>query len=66
MVGWNHRLSGHELGQTLGVGERWGSLVCCSPWDLEESDATWWLNNNILRNVKGKKKVKHGLKFFLR
>ena len=66
MVGWNHQLSGHELGQTLGDGERWGSLVCCSLWDLEESDATWWLNNNILGNVKGKKKVKHGLKFFLR
>lgn len=24
-----------------------GHLVCCSPWGLEESDATWWLNNMV-------------------
>ena len=23
-----------------------GSLVCCTPWDREESDITWQLNNN--------------------
>ena len=27
-----HRLSGHEFEQTLGVGDGWGSLACCSPW----------------------------------
>ena len=32
MVGWHHRFNGHELGQTLGGGERQGGLVCCSPW----------------------------------
>ena len=32
MVGWHHRLDGHEFEQTLGVGEGQGSLVCCSPW----------------------------------
>ena len=32
MVGWHHQLNGHEFEQTLGDGERQGSLVCCSPW----------------------------------
>ena len=32
MVGWHHRLSGHEFEQTLGDSEGQGSLVCCSPW----------------------------------
>ena len=28
MIGWHHRLNGHEFEQTLGDGERQGSLVC--------------------------------------
>ena len=32
MVGWHHQFNGHELGQTLGVGEGQGGLACCSPW----------------------------------
>ena len=28
MVGWHHRLNGHEFEQALGDGERQGSLVC--------------------------------------
>ena len=32
MVGWHHRLNGHEFEQTLGDSGGWGSLVCCSPW----------------------------------
>ena len=32
MVGWHHQLDGHEFEQTLGVGDRQGSLECCSPW----------------------------------
>ena len=44
MVGWHHRFNGHELGQTPGDGE--GSLVLYSPWDHEELDATWQLNND--------------------
>ena len=31
MIGWHHQLSGREFEQTLGDGERQGSLVCCSP-----------------------------------
>ena len=43
MVGWHHRLSGHEFEQTLGVGEGQGSLVCWSPWGPKELDMTKWL-----------------------
>ena len=32
MVGWHHRLSGHEFEQVPGVGDGQGSLACCSPW----------------------------------
>ena len=32
MVGWHHRLDGHEFEQAPGVGDRQGALVCCSPW----------------------------------
>ena len=46
MVGWHHRLNGHEFEQTLGDGEGQGSLVCCSPWGHKESDTTERLNRN--------------------
>jgi len=46
MVGWHHRLEGHEFEQTLGDGEGQGSWVCCSPWGHKESDMTVGLNNN--------------------
>ena len=46
MCGWHHQLKGRKLGQTPGHGEGQGSLVCCSPWGHEESDTTWWPNNN--------------------
>ena len=44
MVGWYHRLNGHEFEQALGVGDGQGNLVCCSPWGHEESDTTEQLN----------------------
>jgi len=40
MVGWHHRLHGHEFEQALGVGDGQGSLVCCSPLGHKESDTT--------------------------
>ena len=40
MVGWHHRLDGHESEQALGVGDGQGSLSCCSPWGCKESDMT--------------------------
>ena len=44
MVGWHHRPHGHEFEQALGVGDGWGSLVCCSPWGHKELDTTGQLN----------------------
>ena len=32
MVGWHHWLNGHEFEQAPGIGDRQGSLACCSPW----------------------------------
>ena len=45
MVGWHHRLDGHELEQALGVGDGQGGLACCGPWGCRESDTTERLNN---------------------
>ena len=43
-VGWHHQLDGHEFEQASEVGDRQGSLVCCSPWGLKEADTTEQLN----------------------
>ena len=40
MVGWHHRLDGHEFEQALGVGDGQGSLECCTPRGRKESDMT--------------------------
>ena len=45
LVGWHHRLDGHEYEQALGVGDGQGSLACCSPGGHKESDKTERLNN---------------------
>ena len=47
MVGWRHRLDGHEFEQALGDSEGRGSLACCSPWGRKELDTTERLNNNL-------------------
>ena len=44
MIGWHHQLDGHEFEQALGVGDRQGSLACCSPRGHKESDMTEQLN----------------------
>ena len=44
LVGWHHRLDGHEFEQAPGVGDGQGSLACCSPWGHKESDMTEPLN----------------------
>ena len=36
MVGWHHKLHGHEFEQTLGDGEGQGGLACCSTWGCKE------------------------------
>ena len=42
MVGWHHRLNGHEFEQTPGH----GNLAFCSSWGHKELDTTEQLNNN--------------------
>ena len=44
MVGCHHWLDGHEFKQAPGVGDKQGSLACCSPWGRKESNTTEWLN----------------------
>ena len=46
MVGWHHRLNGHEFEQALGGGEGQESLAYCSLWGLNEWDTPERLNNN--------------------
>ena len=40
MIGWHHRLDGHESEQTPGVGDGQGGLVCYSPRGRKELDTT--------------------------
>ena len=40
MVGWHHRLNGHEFEQAPGVGDGQGGLACCTPRGCKESDTT--------------------------
>ena len=40
MVGWHHRLEGHEFEPTPGDDEGQGRLACYSPWGRKESDGT--------------------------
>ena len=44
MVGWHHRLNGHEFEWTLGVGDGQGGLACCNSWGRKESDMTERMN----------------------
>ena len=46
MVGWHHRLNGHEFEQALGNGERQGRLASYSQWSHKESDTPEQLNNS--------------------
>ena len=46
MVGWHHRLNGHEFEQAPEVGEGQGSLACCTPCSHKECDTTERLNNS--------------------
>ena len=49
MVGWHHRLNGHEFGWTPGVGDRQGGLVCCG-YGVAKS-WTWLSNLNELSTM---------------
>ena len=39
-VGWHHGLNGHNFEQAPVVGDRQGSLACCSAWGHKELDTT--------------------------
>ena len=43
MVGWHHRLDGHEFEQAPGDGEGQGSLACRSQWQLQRVGCDWEL-----------------------
>ena len=44
MVGWHHRLDGHEFEQALGFCGGQGSMACGSSWGHKELDTTEQLN----------------------
>ena len=44
MVGWHHRLNGHEFEQALGIGYGQGILACGSLCGRKELDTTEQLN----------------------
>ena len=44
ILGWHHRLDGHEFEQAPEVGDGQRSLECHSPWGRKESDMTEPLN----------------------
>ena len=52
MVGWHHRLDGHEFEQAPGVGDGPGGLACCNPWGHKELDITQQLNNRLCVDMK--------------
>ena len=52
MVGWHHRLNGHEFGWTLGVGDGQGGLACYGSWGCKESDTTERMNWTELNKYK--------------
>ena len=52
MVGWHHRLDGHEFKQALGDGEGQGSLECYRTWGLKELDTTEQLKNKNIGSFK--------------
>ena len=49
MVGWHHRLNGHDFGQTPGDSEGQGSLACCSPWGHKESDTCGNMGKHFIK-----------------
>ena len=51
MVGWHHRLNGHEFEQAPDNGEGQGSLMCCSPWGGKGAETTEQLKNNNNKGI---------------
>ena len=51
MVGWHHRLNGHEFEQTPGDGEEQRNLACYSSWGHKVSDTTEQLNSSNMEII---------------
>ena len=58
MVGWHHRLNGHEFEWTLGVGDGQGGLVCCRESDMaerlnwtEHAQYSFWFISVVFSNI---------------
>ena len=64
MVGWHHRLNGHEFEQAQGDGEGQASLVCCSPGGRKESGTAEQLTkkttNTHTKELGGLNSILHG------
>ena len=60
MVGWHHRLGGHEFEQAPGFGNGQGSLVYCSPWGHTELNTTEWLNWKLISRSQWQYKYSKG------
>ena len=69
MVGWHHRLNGHEFELTSGVGDGQGGLACCSPrghkvrhdWatELNWAEPGPFLHSNLLLMLLGFPQLTH-------
>ena len=57
MVGWHHRLNGHEFEQALEIGDGQQGLACCCLWGCKESDMTEQLNQTEETHIRKKKDV---------
>ena len=44
IVGWYHRLDGHEFEQAPGAADGQGSVACCCSWGCKELDSAERLN----------------------
>ena len=51
MVGWHHRLDGHEFEWVPGDGDGQGGLACYSPWGWKESHLTDWTTEQQQKNL---------------
>ena len=48
---WLDGITNSEFEQALGDGEGQGSLACCSPWALKESDTHKQMNNKEVKKT---------------
>ena len=63
IVGWHHRLNGHEFEQTWGDGKGQGSLAYCIPWGHSQTQVSNWTTTKrklkIIRKEENREPVVH-------